>query len=125
MTLTPAAMASAARVKLTGRSRERDLACVGRIKTGNELDQRAFACAIRSEQSMDFTGSDVEIHSVQRHNAGKVFRSREPKAPCSKSFPTRLGVTVTLLNENKFFSGVRQVDRRTLPRNLVVSRGRR
>ena len=54
-------------------AQESDLACVGRIKTGNELDQRAFARAIRAEQGMDFAGSDVEIDSVERHDAGKGF----------------------------------------------------
>lgn len=50
-----------------------DLACVGRIKTGNNLDQRAFACPIRSKQSMDFARHNVEIDSVERHNARKGF----------------------------------------------------
>ena len=53
---------------------ELEIASIRRIGAGDDVDQGGFAGAVLTEQNMNLAMAKIEIHSVQRHHAGKIFR---------------------------------------------------
>ena len=45
---------------------QRDAARIGRAQTGHQRHERGFAGPVRPEQAEEFTGADLQRHSVQR-----------------------------------------------------------
>src|ERR1700754_4850090 len=41
------------------------------MRTGQDLDQRAFACAVLTGQSMHLAGTEIEIHVVENRHTTK------------------------------------------------------
>ena len=50
-----------------------DLAGVGAMDAGEDLDQRRLAGAVLAEQRMHLAGADVEVDSVERQRAGEAL----------------------------------------------------
>ena len=48
---------------------EQDLAAVGLVDAGDDLDQRGFAGAVLAKQRMDFAGTNLEVHIDERIHA--------------------------------------------------------
>jgi hypothetical protein len=50
-----------------------DLAGVPRHRATDDFHQRGFARAVFAEQHVDFAGHQVQVHTVERDNAGVTF----------------------------------------------------
>jgi hypothetical protein len=50
-----------------------DLALVGLVRAGQDLDQRRLAGAVLAEQAVHLTGADVEVHAVEGADARELL----------------------------------------------------
>ena len=73
---------------------EHDLAFVGGIDAGEQIDERRLAGAVLAEQHMPFAAPDRERNAAQRDHAGEAFADRfhaqnrvVHRAPCSQAAP--------------------------------------
>ena len=53
---------------------ELEVAGVGRVGSGDDVDERGLACAVLAEENMDLATAKLEIDAVQRHHAGEILR---------------------------------------------------
>ncbi len=53
---------------------EQDRAVVGRMKTGDQVEQRGLAGTVRPDNGMDFARDDREIGIDDRADAAELFR---------------------------------------------------
>ena len=61
---------------LTGCAVEADLAGIGPVDAGEDLHQRRLAGAVLADERDDLAARDVEVHLVQRDDAGKTLGDR-------------------------------------------------
>jgi hypothetical protein len=52
-------------------SAQADLARVGPVHTGDHVQQRRLARAVRSDEGVDFAGAHVQIHALERGQSTK------------------------------------------------------
>jgi hypothetical protein len=50
-----------------------DLPAVGREHAGQNMHQRAFACAVFTDQRMDLAAANFQIDAVERFDAGELL----------------------------------------------------
>ena len=58
---------------LTGLAHEGYLALVGFINAGDNFDNRTFPCAVFTNQPVNLSIADLQVHMIQRLYAGKCF----------------------------------------------------
>ena len=58
---------------LTGLAHEGYLALVGFINAGDNFDNRTFSCAVFTNQPVNLSIADLQVHMIQRLYAGKCF----------------------------------------------------
>jgi hypothetical protein len=56
---------------------ERDLARIGRLRSGQDLHQRRFSGAVLADERVHFAGFDIERDAVERTDAGE--RLHDPR----------------------------------------------
>ena len=54
-------------------ARDEDFALLGNMYAGQNLDERGLSRAVLTDQTMDFTRTDLNGHALQRDNAGKTL----------------------------------------------------
>ena len=52
---------------------DEDLALVGLVRTGEDLDQRRLAGAVLAEQAVHLAGTDLEVDAVEGPGAGELL----------------------------------------------------
>ena len=67
----PSRMASLTFWILTGWPSMNDFAGVGLVNAAEDIHQRGLAGAVFADERDDFTARDLQIHGIQRHDAGK------------------------------------------------------
>ena len=58
---------------VTGSPVDEDLALVGLVRAGEDLDQRGLAGAVLAEQAVHLAGADLEVDAVERSGAGELL----------------------------------------------------
>ena len=71
-----------------------DLARVRAVRPGQHLDQRRLAGAVLAEQAVHLAGLDVEVHAVERADAGELLDDARASSAAAPR-PSHIGVWPT------------------------------
>src|SRR5581483_1825259 len=56
-----------------GRAIEHHFAAIGRVESGNHIDRRGLAGAVRTDKAEDFPRNDMEAQAIERREAAEAL----------------------------------------------------